>query len=83
MAHKTELEKITDITLDDAFFDIIERLDLQENYYLDPDETKTYYDRLIVINKKKPSLEEMVKELLNYKNELIECEKAKMKIFNR
>jgi hypothetical protein len=83
MAHKTDLEKITDITLKEAFFIILERLNLEENYYLDPDKTKTYYDRLTVINKKKPTMEEIKKELLKYKNELIDCEKEKMKIFNR
>jgi hypothetical protein len=80
MAHKTDLEIITEITLNDAFFNIIERLNLQENYYLDPDETKTYYDRLIVINKKKPSLDEMNKELVKYKEELINLEGTKLKL---
>mgnify|MGYP003137890672 CR=1 FL=1 len=83
MAFKTDLEKITEITLKDAFFIIIERMDLVNHYYLDPDEKKTYYNRLIIINKDKPKLDEMEKELLNYKKELIELEKAKMKIFKK
>lgn len=81
MALKTDLEKITEIKLKDAFFIIIERLNLANYYYLNPDESKPYYDRLIVINKDKPSLEEMEKELLNYKNELLQLEKEKLKIF--
>ena len=81
MPLKTDLEKITEIKLEDAFFIIIERLNLVNYYYLSPDKSKSYYDRLIVINKDKPPLKEMEKELLNYKNELIQLEKEKLKIF--
>ena len=82
MAHKTGLEIITEITLNDAFFLIIERMGLVNSYYLDPNETKTYYDRLIIINKDKPSLNDMEDELLKYKNELLDLEKQKLKILH-
>ena len=76
------LEKISELTLEDAFFIVIERLDLVDYYYLSPDRSKNYYNRLIVINKEKPTLEIMQKELSNYKEELIKLEQEKMKIFN-
>tara|TARA_B100000749_G_C18269903_1_gene399907 strand:- start:40 stop:315 length:276 start_codon:yes stop_codon:yes gene_type:complete len=83
MAHKTDLEKIADLTFNDCFFILLERLDLVNHYYLDPVETKTYYDRLIIINKEKPSLDEMKQELIKYKVELINLEGTKLKLYQK
>jgi len=80
MAHRTELEKISDLTFDDCFFILIERMNLVPFYYLDPEISKGFYDRLMVINKDKPSLDEMKKELVKYKEELINLEGTKLKL---
>ena len=82
MAIKTDLEKISEIQLKDVFFILIERMGLVQHYFLDPNESKDYYDRLIVINKKKPSLKEFNNELVKYKNELLDLEKEKLKILH-
>ena len=82
MAIKTDLEKISEIQLKDVFFILIERMGLVPHYFLDPNESKDYYDRLIVINKKKPSLKEFNNELVKYKNELLDLEKEKLKILH-
>ena len=82
MAIKTDLEKISEIQLKDVFFILIERMGLVPHYFLDPDEKKNYYDRLIIINKKKPTLKEFNDELVKYKNELLDLEKEKLKILH-
>ena len=82
MAYKTDLEKISDIQLNDIFFILIERMGLIPHYFLEPDKTKSYYDRLIIINREKPSLEVFNKEVVKYKNELLDLEKEKIKILH-
>ena len=52
------------------------------HYFLEPDKTKSYYDRLIIINREKPSLEAFNKEVVKYKNELLDLEKEKLKILH-
>jgi len=81
----TELERISALTIDDCFFEILHRLvDFSEvpegeSHYELSEEELSLYERLTLhVSLEKPSLEAMEADLITYKAELTAAEEARL-----